>query len=158
MKWYIGPIDPYIDDIKTLFAQNHNHKHADNYLKWPLFEYTKFARLAWDDGKLIYYSAGIERPEYDGSIRIMSRHTRCRNYDFGGWRADLNRGLQTLEESTKYAIELGYSEIWISREEGPELLYYFQKHSSYDWEVEQEMLPGETHVQWVMRYGEPLVW
>jgi hypothetical protein len=151
MKWYLGPIEPHILDIKTLFAQNADHKHADNYLKWPLFQFTKFSRMAWDP-ELIYYSAGIERPEYNGSIRIMSRHTRSRDYDFGGYKADLNRGLETLTLSTDYAIKLGYTNIWVSREEGPELLQYFANHSDYDWKLNKEMLPNNIGEQWVLRF------
>jgi hypothetical protein len=150
MKWYLGPIEPHIEDIKTLFAQNADHKHADNYLKWPLFQFTKFSRMAWDP-ELIYYSAGIERPEYNGSIRIMSRHTRSRDYDFGGWKADLTRGLETLDLSTEYALNLGYKNIWVSREEGPELLLYFSKNSKYNWTVNFESLPNNVGNQWILR-------
>lgn len=150
MIWKLSPIDPYIDDIKELFAQNAVHKHADNYIKWPLFEYTKFSRMAWDP-KLIYYSAGIERPEYNGSIRIMSRHTRSRSYNFGGWLADLTRGLETLDASAAYALELGYKDIWVSREESPNLLEYFAKHSTYKWLIDKETLPNNVGEQFVMR-------
>jgi len=149
MKWYIGPIDSHLDDIKEMFAKNNDHKHANNYLKWPLFQFTKFSRMAWDP-QLIYYSAGIERPEYNGSIRIMSRHTRDRNYDFGGWRADLIRGTDTLDQSTNYALDLGYKDIWVSREESPELLYYFAKSSKHNWTVTKEDIP-RGGVQWVLR-------
>ena len=151
MKWYVGPIEPHIEDIKMLFAKNADHKHADNYLKWPLFQFTKFSRMAWDP-ELIYYSAGIERPEYNGSIRIMSRHTRSRDYDFGGYKADLQRGLETLTLSTDYAIKLGYTNIWVSREEGPELLQYFASHSEFDWQINKEMLPNNIGEQWVLRF------
>ena len=151
MIWQLSPIEPHIADIKQLFAQNADHKHADNYIKWPLFQYTKFARMAWDP-HLIYYSAGIERPEYNGSIRIMSRHTRSRQYDFGGYKADLVRGLETLTQSTNYAISLGYTNIWISREEGPELLRYFADHSEFDWQLNLEMLPNNIGEQWVLRF------
>lgn len=150
MKWYLGPITPHLQDVKRLFSQNVDHKHADNYLKYPLFEYTKFARMAWDPD-LIYYSAGIERPEYNGSIRIMSRHTRCRNYNFGGWAADLTRGLTTLDASTSYAIDLGYTNIWVSREESPNLFEYFAKHSQYNWTIGKEHLPNGAGEQWVLR-------
>ena len=150
MNWYLGPIEPYLDEIKVLFAKNADHKHADNYIKWPLFQYTKFSRMAWDQ-ELIYYSAGIERPEYNGSIRIMSRHTRSRDYDFGGWAADLTRGLQTLDASTKYAMELGYTDIWVSREESPNLFEYFAAHSKYDWTLNKEQLPNNAGEQWVLR-------
>ena len=80
----------------------------------------------------------------------MSRHTRDRNYDFGGWKADLARGLDTLEYSTNYALELGYKDIWVSREENPNLLHYFQKKSRYNWTVTQEQLPIGGF-QWVLR-------
>lgn len=150
MNWYLGPIDPYMDDIKSLFKKNADHKHADNYLKWPLFQYTKFSRMAWDP-ELIYYSAGIERPEYNGSIRIMSRHTRSREYNFGGWKKDLARGLQTLDLSTEYALNLGYKDIWVSREESPELLNYFSENSKFSWNVSKELLPNNVGIQWVLR-------
>lgn len=150
MIWKLSPIDPYLDDIKKLFDQNVDHKHADNYLKNPLFEYTKFSRMCWDP-ELIYYSAGIERPEYNGSIRIMSRHTRSRNYDFGGWAADLKRGVETLDASTTYATNLGYTDIWVSREESPNLFEHFAKHSKYDWTIQKEILPSDAGEQFVMR-------
>lgn len=152
-KWYLGPIEPHISDIKTLFSQNADHKHADNYIKNPLFEYTKFSRMAWDTelSELIYYSAGIERPEYNGSIRIMSRHTRSRNYDFGGWVADLKRGVKTLDASTSYAFNLGYTNIWVSREESPNLFQHFAKHSKYNWIIKKEVLPNDAGEQWVLR-------
>ena len=66
------PVDFFAEKIETK-----GHKHESNYVQWPLFEHTKFSRMAYDP-HLIYYSAGIERPEYNGSIRIMSRHTRDR--------------------------------------------------------------------------------
>lgn len=149
MKWYLESIDKHVDSVKVLFAKTEGHKHADNYSKWPLFEHTKFARMAYDPN-LIYYSAGIERPEYNGSIRIMSRHTRDRNYDFGGFKADLKRGLETLDESTKYAIDLGYKDIWVSREENPKLLKYFQQKSKFNWNITQEEIP-KGGLQWVLR-------
>jgi hypothetical protein len=150
MIWKLSPIDSHLDDIKQLFSQNADHRHADNYLKNPLFEYTKFSRMGWDP-QLVYYSAGIERPEYNGSIRIMSRHTRSRNYNFGGWAADLKRGLETLDLSTAYAINLGYSDIWVSREESPNLLEYFAKYSTYSWTIAKEHLPNDAGEQFVMR-------
>ena len=150
MIWKLSPIDPYLADIKKLFAQNADHKHADNYIKWPLFEYTKFSRMAWDP-ELIYYSAGIERPEYNGSIRIMSRHTRSRSYDFGGWAADLKRGVETLDASVACAMDLGYKNIWVSREESSNLFEHFAKHSKYDWIINKERLPNNAGEQFVMR-------
>lgn len=140
ITWYIGPIQKYIPDIKELFAQNKDHKLADNYLSWPLFEYTRFARMGYSQSKMIYYSAGIERPEYDGSIRIMSRHTRDRNFDFGSREDDLKRGLQTLELSVFYAKHLGYKDIWVSRESSPNLFYWFQKNSDYEWVINKELM------------------
>ena len=65
---------------------------------------------------MVYYSAAIEIPEYNGSIRIMSRHTRDRNYDFGGWKADLERGTKTLDLSAEKCLDMGYKNIWVSRE------------------------------------------
>jgi|TARA_B110000977_G_scaffold197558_1_gene280351 hypothetical protein len=149
MKWILAPIDSHLEDIKTLFAKTEGHKHANNYSKWPLFQHTKFARMAWDS-HLIYYSAGIERPEYNGSIRIMSRHTRDRQYNFGGLKADLARGLETLDVSTSHAISLGYKDIWVSREENGKLLDYFQHRSKYDWIITQEEIPLGG-IQWVLR-------
>lgn len=153
MNWYLESIDTHIENIKSLFEKNKDHKHADNYTKWPLFQYTIFSRMAYDP-HLIYYSAGIERPEYDGGIRIMSRHTRDRDYDFGGWKADLNRGLETLDSSTDYAIDLGYKDVWVSREENPKLLEYFAEHSKFNWTVSKEQLPGDWEkgkTQWILR-------
>ena len=69
MIWKLCKIDPYKDDIQQLFTKNVNHKHAQNYIQYPLFEYTKYARMGWDQGRMVYYSAGVERPEYKGSIR-----------------------------------------------------------------------------------------
>jgi len=130
---------------------NYDHRHANNYIKWPLFEETKFARMGWDNF-LVYYSAGIAREGYgENSIRIMSRHTRDREYDFGGYKADLRRGLDTLDQSTDYALNLGYTDIWLSREETPELFRYFAKNSDYNWEVTYEPLPDNGMQQWVMR-------
>lgn len=153
MIWYLESIDTHIDSIKELFAKTQGHKHADNYSKWPLFQYTKFARMAYDP-YMIYYSAGIERPEYNGSIRIMSRHVRDRDYNFGGWKADLQRGLTTLDESTKHALALGYKDIWVSREENSKLLEYFASNSTYNWTISQEVIPGnwtDGKTQWILR-------
>ena len=149
MKWALEEINSHLEEIQELFAKTKGHKHANNYSKWPLFEHTKFARMAWDP-HLIYYSAGIERPEYNGSIRIMSRHTRDRAYNFGGYKADLQRGLETLDASTKYALDLGYKDIWVSREENPKLLEYFQNESYYIWDIKQEEIPLGG-VQWTLR-------
>ena len=124
-----------------------------------LFEHTKFARMGWDfeyhwknqeKWNLVYYSAGIERPEYNGGIRIMSRHTRDRSYNWGSMKDDLQRGNETLEQSTKYALELGYKDIWVSREENPKLLEWFQEHNSYNWKLTQEEIP-RGGLQWVLR-------
>ena len=141
MIWKLCEIDPYMDDIQELFTKNADHKHAQNYSKYPLFEYTKYARMGWDQGKMVYYSAGVERPEYNGSIRVICRHTRDRSYDFGGYRADLIRGLDTLDQLTKRGLELGYKDIWVSREESPKLLEYFAEHSKYNWNVKHEPMP-----------------
>ena len=149
MKWALEEINSHLEEIQELFAKTKGHKHAENYSKWPLFEHTKFARMAWDP-HLIYYSAGIERPEYNGSIRIMSRHTRDRSYNFGGFKADLARGLETLDASTRYALDLGYKDIWVSREENPKLLEYFQNESYYIWDIAHENIP-KGGLQWVLR-------
>ena len=80
----------------------------------------------------------------------MSRHTRDIKYNFGGWKADLTRGLETLDLSTEMAIDLGYDDIWVSREESPNLLEYFKSNSKYKWKVNYERLPvGGT--QYVLR-------
>ena len=42
MIWQLCEIDAYIDDIKELFSKNVDHKHAQNYSKYPLFHYTAF--------------------------------------------------------------------------------------------------------------------
>tara|TARA_X000001036_G_scaffold239844_1_gene223671 strand:+ start:1274 stop:1729 length:456 start_codon:yes stop_codon:yes gene_type:complete len=149
MKWLLEDINPHLHDIKELFKKTKGHKHESNYVQWPLFEHTKFSRMAYDP-HLIYYSAGIERPEYNGSIRIMSRHTRDRDYNWGSMNDDLQRGNETLEQSTKYALELGYKDIWISREENPKLLEWFQKHNFYNWNLTQEDIP-RGGLQWVLR-------
>lgn len=147
----IDVIEPYMDDIQRLFETNKGHRHEDNYLKRPLFDQTKFSRMGWaEDGRMVYYSAGIERPEYNGGIRIMSRHTRDTTYDFGGHKADLKRGLDTLDESTAYAITLGYTDIWVSREENPKLLEYFANVSNFDWNITHEDIP-KGGWQWVLR-------
>jgi len=140
LDWALDSIEPYLPLIKTLFQSNTDHKHASNYTQHPLFEHTKFAKMGFAEMSLVYYSAGIERPEYNGSIRIMSRHTRSRQIDFGGYKADLMRGLETLDQSTEYALSLGYEDIWVSREEGPQLLEYFAKSSTFDWSVSYETL------------------
>ena len=91
----------------------------------------------------------IERT-YTRGIRIMSRHTRDTTYDFGGHKADLKRGLDTLDESTAYALTLGYSDIWVSREENPKLLEYFASVSNFDWNITHEDIP-KGGWQWVLR-------
>ena len=150
ITWYLEPIQSHIDKIKELFAKNVDHKLASNYLEMPLFEHTKFARMGYDNDKMIYYSAGMERPQYNGSIRIMSRHTRDREYDFGSKSNDLARGLETLEKSVEYAQSLGYKDIWLSREFNPKLFEYFAKKSKYKWTVTHEMMHyGEK--QYIMR-------
>ena len=147
MIWKTCQIQPHLDDIQKLFDKTYDHKHAENYLNNPLFEHTAFARMCWDP-HLVYYSAGIERPEYDGSIRIMSRHTRDRQYDFKGFKADLVRGLETLDNLTNMALDYGYEDIWVSREESPKLLEYFASNSIFDWNVSFETLPigGKQYV------------
>ena len=145
MIWKLCEIDPYIADIEDLFSKNADHKHAQNYSKYPLFQYTVFARMGWDQGRMVYYSAAVERPEYNGSIRIICRHTRDREYNFGGWRADLQRGLETLDKLTLRAKDLGYTDIWVSREESPELLHYFAEHSKYSWNVTHQPMPGSEN-------------
>jgi hypothetical protein len=48
------------------------------------------------------------------------------------------------------AIDLGYDDIWVSREESPNLLEYFKSNSKYKWKVNYERLPvGGT--QYVLR-------
>ena len=153
MIWKLCEIEPYIPEIKTLFLANHDHKHADNYLKYPLFQYTRFARMGWDPD-LVYYSAGIERPEYNGSIRIMSRHTRDRDYNWGGYKADLIRGTETLDASTEYALNLGYTNIWLSREESPKLFEHFAERSRFNWKITYEQIPGINSHQHILRLQE----
>ena len=150
ITWYLEPIQSHIDKIKELFAKNADHKLASNYLEMPLFEHTKFARMGYDDDKMIYYSAGMERPQYNGSIRIMSRHTRDREYDFGSKSDDLARGLETLEQSVAYAQSLGYKDIWLSREFNPKLFEYFAKQSKYDCTVTHELMHYGEY-QYIMR-------
>lgn len=148
IDWYIGPIEPHLTDIQHLFSKNIDHRHAQNYLQFPLFSETKFARIGRNNNKIIYYSAGIERIEYNGSIRIMSRHTRDRAIDFGSRSDDLTRGIETLDKSTQYALYLGYTDIWISREENPKLLNFFKDNSSFNWNVSFKSIPkgGQQYV------------
>ena len=74
----------------------------------------------------------------------MSRHTRDRSYNFGGFKADLARGLETLDESTRYALKLGYKDIWVSREENPKLLEYFKMSLPYLGHSTREYTPRRT--------------
>ena len=151
MIWKTCSIEHHLDEIKELFSQNSAHKHADNYLKEPLFEYTKFARLGFAPN-LVYYSAGVERPEYNGSIRIMTRHTRSRNHDFGSRKDDLKRGVGTLDSLAEEALSQGYTNIWMSREESPKMLEYFCKHSKYNWKITYEPMPHNKRIeQYVIR-------
>ena len=150
IEWFLEPIDNHLEKIKELFAKNVDHRHADNYISKPLFSETKFSRMGYHSGKMIYYSAGIERPEYCGSIRIMSRHTRDRNFNFGSRSDDLARGLETLEQSVKYAKNIGYSDIWVSREENPKLLEFFANSSQYNWTVAHEKMHYGGY-QYIMR-------
>lgn len=147
INWYLEPIQNHLPKIKELFAQNADHRLANNYLieKECLFEYTKFARMGYSDNKMIYYSAGIERPHYNGSIRIMSRHTRDRNFNFGSRADDLNRGLKTLELSVEYAKSLGYKDIWASREFSNSLFKWFSTNSRYDWEIGSKLMQNNEY-------------
>jgi len=150
MNWYLEPIEPHLDSIKELFQKNKDHRLANNYLEMPLFEHTKFARMGYHNGKMIYYSAGMERPEYNGSIRIMSRHTRDRSFDFGSKQDDLKRGLETLELSVEYAKELGYTDIWVSREFNSKLFEWFAQNSKYQWTINKELMHYGEY-QYIMR-------
>ena len=152
IRWYLGNIDPYIDQIKQLFEENANHKHADNYLVRPLFDETVFARLGFcvETNQLVYYSAGLARMQYMGGIRIMSRHTRKREFDWGDLKTNFRRGVETLDESTKHSLELGYKDVFFSREEGHMFVKHLQRYSQYLWNVAHE----EMHYggkQWVLR-------
>ena len=158
-KWLLQPIENHVHDIKMLFELNRGHKHEENYIQRPLFEYTKFARMGWQSQyfyknrikwNLVYYSAGIERPEYNGGIRIMSRHTRDTSINWGSKSEELRRGLSTLGHLTKVALDMGYKDIWVSREENPALLKYFQSHSFYNWNLSHEDIP-KGGLQWVLR-------
>ena len=80
----------------------------------------------------------------------MSRHTRDRNYDWGSMKDDLVRGNSTLEQSTKFALDMGYKDIWVSREENPKLLEWFQQNNFYNWTLKQEDIPMGG-LQWVLR-------
>tara|TARA_B110000977_G_C10960609_1_gene448383 strand:- start:538 stop:999 length:462 start_codon:yes stop_codon:yes gene_type:complete len=150
ITWYIEPIELHLDKIKELFAKNADHKLASNYLETPLFEHTKFARMGYHNNKMIYYSAAMVRPQYNGTIRIMSRHTRDRNFNFGSSTDDLNRGLETLELSVDYAKSAGYTNIWVSRESSPKLFEYFARRSKYNWTVTRELMHYGEY-QYIMR-------
>ena len=151
MIWKLDEIEKYTKYINKLFEKNRGHKHEDNYLERPLFEFTKFSRMGFDDEmNMIYYSAAVEIPEYNGSIRIMSRHTRDRAYDFGGWKADLERGTKTLDLSTEKCLDMGYKNIWVSREESANLFKVFQKMSKYNWDITREQM-WYGGIQYVLR-------
>lgn len=152
ITWHLEPIENHLPNIKELFLQNADHRLAKNYLieKECLFEHTKFSRMGYSNNKMIYYSAGIERPEYNGSIRIMSRHTRDRKFNFGNKKADLQRGLETLEMSTEYAKKLGYKDIWLSREFSPKLFEWFAENSKFQWNVTYEKLHNGQY-QYILR-------
>lgn len=158
IDWYLEPIEDHLINIKQLFSQNVDHRLANNYLieKECLFEYTKFARMGYLNNKMIYYSAGIERPHYNGSIRIMSRHTRDRNYDFGSISEDLNRGLETLELSVEYAKSLGYEDIWLSREFSNRLFKWFSAHSRYNWNLGTKLMQNNEY-QYILRLNKECV-
>lgn len=151
MIWKLCTIDNYLDDINKLFIENKDHKHSANYLKYPLFKHTKFARMGWDKNKLVYYSAAASRPEYKGSIRVMTRHTRSRFYNFGSRKEDLNRGTETLDLLTSKALDLGYKDIWFSREESNAILKIMNKRSMYDWSINWEHVPATRMSQWILR-------
>lgn len=150
IEWYIGPIEKYTKQINELFYQNKNHKLWQNYLieKNKLFEHTMFARIGFVNNKVIYYSAGIKRPQYNNSIRIMSRHTRSRTYNFGTKKQDLARGLETLDSSVEYAQNLSYTNIWVSREFNNNLLKWFKKNSKFNWTLSYEKMHygGYQHI------------
>jgi hypothetical protein len=158
----ISTIKNYNHDIQELFWKNKEHKHWKNYIAKPLFEWTIFARMGWDfeyrwkNQKLwhmIYYSAAIELPEYNGSIRIMSRHTRDKKYFsyHSNWKADLIRGTETLDLLTEKSLDYGYKNIWVSREENANLLKYFKNHSKYNWDISYEEI-SENNKQHILRF------
>ena len=157
--WIVEPIDDYLEDIKRLFSNNHNHKHSANYLQYPLFQYTKFARMGWIGKDLVYYSAAVERPEYNGSIRIMSRHTRnSKVFYYQSKYSARVLGTETLDTLAKEAIRYGYKDVWTSREESPLALNIIKEHSKYYWKVEYKLLPGTENwadksaaYQWIMK-------
>lgn len=155
IKWTIGPIDSHVDAIKILFEENIGHRHEYNYIHNPLFDHTKFSYMGWIDTKLVYYTAGIEIPEFNGSIRIMSRHTRSRKVDWGTTSDDLDRGLKALDTSVHHAIGLGYKEVWVCREENPKILQYLSRQSNYNWDIQYEKLYYGGY-QYVMRLIESL--
>ena len=150
ISWKICTLSDYKDDIERLFAENQDHKHKDNYLKYPLFEYTEIARLGFYKDRLVYYSAAVERPEYNGSIRVMTRHTRSRLFNWDK-SEDIARGTETLDTLTDYALVLGYDDIWFSREESPAICKLMKKQSKHDWTIQQEEIPLGG-VQWTLRY------
>jgi hypothetical protein len=45
---------------------------------------------------------------------------------------------------------MGYKDIWVSREENPKLLEWFQEHSFYNWKITHEEIPFGG-MQWVLR-------
>ena len=80
MKWALEEIN-LLEEIQELFAKTKAPNTQKITVNGPLFEHTQVC-MAWGGGGdpiPIYYSAGIERPEYNNSIRIMSRYTRDRS-------------------------------------------------------------------------------
>ena len=45
---------------------------------------------------------------------------------------------------------MGYNDIWVSREENPKLLEWFQQNNFYNWTLKQEDIPMGG-LQWVLR-------
>ena len=144
-------IQDNIHSIMNLFLQNVDHRHSANYIKEPLLEYMKFARVGFNgDNDIVYFSGALQRPEYDDSIRVISRHTRDVLHDWGGWRDDIKRGTQTLDQLTDKCLEIGCTNVWVSREEDYTLIQTLGKHSKYDWSVAKETLHNGSE-QWVLR-------
>ena len=71
MKWHLESIDTHLPEIKRLFEKTAGHKHADNYSKWPLFEHTKFARMAYDP-HMIYHKLHFELLQSYGKLHLRN--------------------------------------------------------------------------------------
>ena len=64
---------------------------------------------------------------------------------------DRDRGTETLDLLTSKALDLGYKDIWFSREESNAILKIMNKRSMYDWSINWEHVPATRMSQWILR-------